>query len=159
MSDLPARGEAPGFRADGHVAAAVCLGACLLAGTALSAALSSGPPFPAVGLSEVVADREGRTLEGLGRVPAAVPAAAARHADTSDAGREPSPPRPIDINRAGATDLQALPGVGPVLARRIVAHRETHGPFRDPADLLQVPGVGGKRFAGLQGLIRTAEAP
>jgi len=40
-----------------------------------------------------------------------------------------------------------------------VAHRETHGPFRDPADLLQVPGVGGKRFAGLQGLIRTAEAP
>jgi competence protein ComEA len=88
-----------------------------------------------------------------------VPAAANRQADTSDAGREAPPPRPIDINRAGATDLQALPGVGPVLARRIVTHRETHGPFRDPADLLQVPGVGAKRFGALQGLIRAAEAP
>lgn len=159
MSDLSARGAAPGFRADGHLAAAACLGMCLLAGTTLSAALSSGPPFPAVGVSEVAADREGRTLGGRGRIPAGAPAAAGRHADTSDAGREASPPPPIDINRAGATDLQALPGVGPVLARRIVAHRETHGPFRDPADLLQVPGVGAKRVAGLRGLIRTAEAP
>ena len=159
MIGLPARGEAPGCRADGHVAAAVCLGACLLAGTALSGALSPGPPFPTVGPSEVAAGREGGTLGGRGLVPAAVPAAAGRHAGTSDAGREAPPRRPIDINRAGATDLQSLPGVGPVLARRIVAHRETHGPFRDPADLLQVPGVGAKRFAGLQGLIRAAEAP
>ena len=159
MSGLPARGDAPGFRADGHVAAAVCLGVCLLAGTALSGALSPGPPFPTVGPSEVAAGREGGTLGGRGLVPAAVPAAAGRHAGTSDAGREAPPPRPIDINRAAATDLEALPGVGPVLARRIVAHRETHGPFRDPADLLQVPGVGAKRFAGLQGLIRAAEAP
>jgi competence protein ComEA len=88
-----------------------------------------------------------------------VPAAATRHTDTSDAGREAPPPGPIDINRAAATDLQALPGVGPVLARRIVAHRETRGPFRDPADLLRVPGVGAKRFADLRGLIRAAEAP
>ena len=49
--------------------------------------------------------------------------------------------------------------VGPALARRIVAHRETHGPFRSPADLLQVSGVGAKRYARLQGMIHTAEAP
>ena len=44
------------------------------------------------------------------------------------------------------TALQALPGVGPALARRIVAHREAHGPFRRPADLLRVPGIGAKRL-------------
>jgi competence protein ComEA len=65
----------------------------------------------------------------------------------------------LDINRADATALQALPGVGLALARRIVTHREAHGPFRRPADLLQVPGVGAKRYARLHGTIRTAEAP
>lgn len=159
MSDLPARGEAPGSRVDGPAAAAACLGVVLLVGTVLSVVLSSGPPFPAVGLPEVVADREGGTPEGRERVPASVSAAAGRRTDTSGAGREASPPRPIDINRADATDLQALPGVGPVLARRIVAHREAHGPFDGPADLLQVPGVGAKRFTRLEGLIRTAEVP
>jgi competence protein ComEA len=144
---------------DGHVAAAACLGVWLLAGTALSGVLASGPSFPAVGLSEAVAGRGDGAPEVRGRVPAAVPAPAGRQTQTSDAGRAPSPTRPLDINRADATDLQALPGVGPVLARRIVAHRETRGPFRNPADLLQVPGVGAKRFARLEGLIHTAEAP
>jgi competence protein ComEA len=65
----------------------------------------------------------------------------------------------LDINRADAADLQALPSIGPVLARRIVAHREAHGPFRDPADLLHVSGLGATRLARLRGLIRTAEAP
>jgi competence protein ComEA len=55
--------------------------------------------------------------------------------------------------------LQTLPGVGPTLARRIVAHRETHGPFRTPADLLHVSGVGAKRYARLHGLIGAAETP
>jgi len=52
-----------------------------------------------------------------------------------------------------------LPGVGPVLARRIVGHREIHGPFGKPEDLRQVSGIGAKRYARLQGLIGTAEAP
>lgn len=140
MNDVRAPGEGARRPADAHLAAAACLGLCLLAGTALPGVLWSGPPFPAVGLPEA-ADREEGVRAAAGRARAA------------------SPSPTIDINRASAAVLQALPGIGPVLARRIAAHREAHGPFRDPADLLQVSGVGAVRLARLRGLIRTAEAP
>ena len=48
----------------------------------------------------------------------------------------------IDPNTAGEEDLDRLPGVGPVVAARIVQMRRDHGPFAEPADLLAVPGVG-----------------
>jgi competence ComEA-like helix-hairpin-helix protein len=157
VNDLPTRGEAGGSRADAHLAVAACLGVCLLAGTVLSGGLSAGPPFPAA-VRAPMADREAGMPEIRGRVPAAVPAPAGRGADPTGSGQAP-PSRALDINRADAADLQALPGIGPVLGRRIVAHREAHGPFRDPADLRHVSGLGATRFARLRGLIRTAEAP
>ena len=48
----------------------------------------------------------------------------------------------IDVNAAGAAELDALPGVGPVLAERIVAHRQRHGRYRRLEDLLAVRGIG-----------------
>jgi len=51
-------------------------------------------------------------------------------------------PRSIDLNRAGKDDLSALPGIGPVLAGRIIAYREAHGPFLDVAELTRVSGIG-----------------
>ena len=159
MSDLRARGEPLGSRADGYGAAAACLGVWLLAGTALSGLMSSAPPFSVVGLPDAAWEREDGTREALGRRPTVGPAAAGRYAETSDERREALPPQTLDINRVDVMALQALPGVGPALARRIVAHRETHGPFRRPADLLHVSGVGAKRYARLHGLIGTAEAP
>ncbi len=48
----------------------------------------------------------------------------------------------IDINEAGATSLQLLPGVGPPTAAKIISHRQTHGPFAEPADLEAVSGIG-----------------
>lgn len=50
--------------------------------------------------------------------------------------------RPMAINRAHAEDLELLPGVGPSLAKRIVEARERAGPFRGPADLGRVRGLG-----------------
>ncbi len=154
MSCLPARGAGSGFAADGQAAAAACLGVWLLAGTALSGTLSWGPPFPAA-----VTEREVGTPELRRRAPGATTVPAGRCAETPDARRVSPPSRPLDINQAGATDLQALPGVGPALAGRIVAYREMHGRFHSPADLLRVPGIGAKRYALMRGLIRTAEAP
>ena len=48
----------------------------------------------------------------------------------------------ISLNRATASDLETLPGVGPVTAQRIVDHREEHGPYATLEDLLDVSGIG-----------------
>lgn len=50
--------------------------------------------------------------------------------------------QPVDVNRASAEELEALPGIGPALAERIVDHRTRHGPFRSPDALVDVPGIG-----------------
>lgn len=59
----------------------------------------------------------------------------------------------VELNRATAEDLQTLPGVGPVLAERIVAFREANGPFASPGDLRQVSGIGEKTFQTLAELV------
>lgn len=64
---------------------------------------------------------------------------------------------PVDVNRAGATELARLPGVGPALAARIVAAREAAGPFRTPDDLRRVRGLGRVKIARLRPLVRIAE--
>jgi competence protein ComEA len=56
----------------------------------------------------------------------------------------------VRINSAGAGDLEQLPGVGPVLAERIVAFREDNGPFAVVEDLLAVPGIGEAKLAMLR---------
>lgn len=58
--------------------------------------------------------------------------------------------RPVDLNTATAAELDALPGIGPVLAQRIVDHRTRNGPFRSVEDLRQVSGIGEAKFATLR---------
>ena len=65
------------------------------------------------------------------------------------AGRPAVSGGPVDLNSAGVAELEALPGVGPVLAQRIVDHREQHGPFRAVDDLQDVAGIGPAIFDGL----------
>ena len=57
---------------------------------------------------------------------------------------------PVNINTAAETALEALPGVGPVLAGRIVDWRQQNGAFRSVDDLLQVVGIGDKVLEGLR---------
>ncbi len=56
----------------------------------------------------------------------------------------------ISLNAATSEQLQQLPGVGPATAEKIIAHREAIGGFVDPAQLLEITGIGPKRFAELQ---------
>jgi len=51
-------------------------------------------------------------------------------------------------------ELMELPGIGPVLARRIVAYREEHGPFASLEELLRVPGIGEETLAALRPLVK-----
>jgi competence protein ComEA len=56
----------------------------------------------------------------------------------------------VDINRASAVELEALPGIGPALAAAIVGHRDEHGPFVAVESLLDVSGIGEAKLAGLR---------
>lgn len=59
----------------------------------------------------------------------------------------------VHLNTADVTALEQLPGVGPVLAERILAHREEMGPFRSVEDLLEVSGIGEAKLASIRDLV------
>ncbi|MGH3650908.1 MAG: helix-hairpin-helix domain-containing protein [Acidimicrobiia bacterium] len=61
---------------------------------------------------------------------------------------------PLSLNRATATELETLPGVGPVLAERIVAFREANGRFEVVEDLLEVSGIGEAKLAAIRDLVK-----
>lgn len=60
---------------------------------------------------------------------------------------------PININTASTAELEALPGIGPTLAQRIVDYREAHGPFAAIEDVTNVRGIGEGLFNEISDLI------
>ena len=60
---------------------------------------------------------------------------------------------PVDLNQATPRQLDGLPGVGPVLAGRIVDYRQRKGGFRSVSELRAVSGIGEKRYAALKDLV------
>jgi competence protein ComEA len=134
--------------------------------------------LPGVGpaLAErIVANREAegafRGPEDLLRVPGIGPATLARLEPLLEFATTPRPPirispgavprgpprpdpSPIDLNRATATELEALPGIGPALAERIVQYRAARGPFARVEDLADVPGIGAATMEILGPLLR-----
>lgn len=81
--------------------------------------------------------------EGTGRGPAPVILTTA----------DPADPQRIDINTASAAELEALPGIGPTLAGRVVRYREEHGPFSTIEELMNVQGIGVVTLDKMRGLI------
>ncbi|WP_245194641.1 ComEA family DNA-binding protein [Kitasatospora phosalacinea] len=63
------------------------------------------------------------------------------------------PAGPVSLNRAGADQLDSLPGVGPALAQRILQYRLTHGPFQSVDQLRHVPGIGPRKYEDLKPLL------
>lgn len=61
---------------------------------------------------------------------------------------------PVDINHATSKELEALPGIGPVLAQRIIEERSRVGKFSSPEDLLKVSGIGQKKLAKIRDKIK-----
>ena len=55
-----------------------------------------------------------------------------------------------DLNKADKIELDALPGIGPALAQRIIEYREEHGAFSSPEDLKNVKGIGDALFEKLR---------
>jgi competence protein ComEA len=71
---------------------------------------------------------------------------------SSSAGSRSSPQ--VDLNNATATQLDSLPGVGPVTAERILAWRSEHGSFRRVEELQEVEGIGPKTYADIAPHVR-----
>jgi len=102
---------------------------------------------PLVDGAQVYVLRAGEALPPPGAV---VGGAAVGDGASALPGGRPPAAGPIDINRATAADLDALPGVGPALAARIVAWRAANGPFRAVDDLLGVAGIGERTLERLR---------
>jgi competence protein ComEA len=92
------------------------------------------------------------------RAPAPDLVAPAPAADTTRPGppfsKAPAGSQPLDLDSAGVADLDRLPGIGPVLAARIVEHRRLHGRFHHVDELLLVPGIGPRLLERLRPWLR-----
>ena len=62
----------------------------------------------------------------------------------------------VDLNQATADELEALPGIGAVLAQRVIAYRESAGRFRTVEDVRSVKGIGAKKFDRLKLLVKVS---
>ncbi len=59
----------------------------------------------------------------------------------------------VNVNTASATDLEALPGIGEVIAQRIIDHRTANGPFTSVDQLVDVSGIGDAILASIRELV------
>lgn len=82
------------------------------------------------------------------------PAGPAGPAGGTGPGDPSAPTDRVDLNRADADALDALPGIGPATADAILRYRAEHGPFRSVDDLQEVPGIGPAKLAQLRDLVR-----
>src|SRR3972149_4044001 len=109
------------------------------------------PPEPVPG---------GRGGGGVRASPLPPREAAAGRPYSSPGSPGPSPageaPGTVNVNTATAADLERLPGVGPVLARRIVEFREAKGLFRRLQDLQEVGGIGPKLYRRVEPVVGLA---
>lgn len=71
----------------------------------------------------------------------------AQAADTSSSAKL------VNINTAGQSELESLPGIGPSLAKKIMEFRQKNGGFKNVNDLVAVPGIGQKKFEQLKNLV------
>lgn len=94
--------------------------------------------------------------------PAPAPQSSGAASSAAPAWPRPAAPKPgpppapaiLDLNRATVAELDTLPGIGPVLAERIVAYRTTHGRFTSVDELREVNGIGQAKLAEIRSRVR-----
>lgn len=107
--------------------------------------LSADADLDRINLAARITDGEHVVVPRMGEAPPAAADGAGAASDTVGGA--------IDINSAGADELDALPGIGPAIAERIVSHREANGPFRAVEDLQDVKGIGAALFEQIAPLV------
>ena len=117
-------------------------------------AASGNTPARLAAVSETVTDIG--TLPAEESQPCPQTAAVTRQTETSvtsDSSPQTAVTFPLELNAAGAAELEQLPGIGAVLAQRIVAYRTQIGGFSNRDQLLEVEGIGAATLEGLNGWI------
>jgi len=112
---------------------------------AAAGGLLAGADPASVNLAAPVTDGE--------QLAVGLPGAVAGAVEGAGGGDPPPGGGLVDLNRADVAALDGLPGIGPVLAQRIVDHRTSQGPFRSVAELDDVPGIGPAIAAELAELV------
>lgn len=108
-----------------------------------------GADLTQVNLARRLVDEEQVHIPRPGETPLAAPTPLLRTTTAPASGAS----GPININTASAAELDALPGIGPGYAERIVAYRESHGPFATIEEIQNVPGIGPATFARIKDMI------
>ena len=85
------------------------------------------------------------------------PAAGAPTADAPAVPAVPPAPTPVDVNTADVGALDAVPGIGPALAARIVAYRSENGPFRSVGEVEAVRGIGPRSLERMRPFLTVGE--
>jgi competence protein ComEA len=145
------RGEGTAGRVAVHVAGRVrhpglvrlAAGSRVLDAVRAAGGTTPGADLDAVNLARKLVDGEQVRIPARGQAATAAPPSGAPGAPAAG---------PLDLNTATAEQLDTLPGVGEVTAGRIVAYRSAH-PFTSVDELLEVPGIGQRRFEQLKDLV------
>lgn len=164
-------------KALGFLAAVALLGAGVrMSGAVSDASAADASSREALRRQIVAAESAGATTASRRRSPGHPVASrpgtdSARNADPRDlfnppavtpptrAAKPKAPAVPVDVDRATASELEALPRIGPALAKRIVDDRESRGPFGSLEGFQRVRGVGPAMAAALSGSVTFSGTP
>ena len=116
---------------------------------------TSGADLDAINLARKLTDGEQIRVPAPGDPAPPPQGVAAPGASGTPGGPGAVPSAPLDLNTATVEQLDTLPGVGEVTAGRIVAYRTAH-PFTTVDELLEVPGIGQRRYDQLKDLVTVA---